>query len=425
MDNEKRKNIIEKALNDINLVNKFNYAFDQAWKPSFFIFIIMYLFILTVSTYFCFELDDIYILLMGLICSIVIPWIIGAIIIYAVVSNSRTGELKMPPGDLKERASKLLYMSAETKKISNKQLKFFSHLCTMAIVVMMCIALIGFHHWEDFGIIGTGVLLGILYLFFYWVSRFLFFILNSYLSHVLHKKIGKFETLYQYTNSSLIEVIDNIKSEERQKIEEEKRRREEEQRIAAANEAEKAFLSLENPQQHTRRVKALADQGSPSACICVVKMLFGETVDPSYTTAEKKESAKDMKNYLQKIPYSNRNVEIKFMLLYSQVMTETLVVDEWRKVLKSARDLKKYGELSEEYGGYLNALIQVLVEHIDEKEREEVEREREIEVLKNRIVADMLERERQEKLAAEAKRKKEDDEWWDMMYMNPIDTDGI
>ena len=184
-------------------------------------------------------------------------------------------------------------------------------------------------------------------------------------------------------------LISNKKKADKERAEAKKaeaQRIEKERRAQLAQEAEEQWKSIENPEEDEVLVKQLADEGSPSACAYIGKKMYADYTVNSYTNSERKWIFKQIKEYLSVSALAG-DVDSDFLILSITVQTISTDADNWRDLLKKAREIKKSGKLSEEYAESCDVLIETIIdcvnraEELDNKAKEDAKRQP---VLKNK-----------------------------------------
>ncbi len=163
--------------------------------------------------------------------------------------------------------------------------------------------------------------------------------------------------------------------QERKKAEEEVERVRQ-GKLRIASEAEAQFQTLKNLENNKKLVEALADKGSPSACLYFGRILYQKFITEALTKSEKEKLAAQCKSYF-KVSADTGNMEAKYLLLAIRTTTESNKLEAWLQYLNEAREIKKSGKLPEMYHDSLDGLINSLIEVVDrtEKMRKDAKRE--------------------------------------------------
>ncbi len=129
--------------------------------------------------------------------------------------------------------------------------------------------------------------------------------------------------------------------------------------------AEAEFLKLmEQGNEDYDTIKNLANDKSPSACLYIGRAMYQEWLTEPLTINEKEDLANKIEDYL-KIPAKENNTEAKFLLLSIDVSMNGHNIDDWERLLKEARAIKRSGSLPENFMPACDILIKSIVDVID------------------------------------------------------------
>lgn len=198
----------------------------------------------------------------------------------------------------------------------------------------------------------------------------------SIFSHLVYKK----RKIKEYSEIVRDKIISYENAEKAKKAEEKKQKKLEKEKAKQKAEEEKlekakALYEKARDTENDELMEEAAELRHPEACLEMGKKHFYTLTTEALTNEERTELGKKVENYLEKaLPLG---VEPKFLLCGVRVYTDSHNKEEWEKLLAEIREIKKSGQLPENYSPLCDMLLTTVVETIDRldaKIKEELER---------------------------------------------------
>lgn len=319
-------------------------------------------------------------ILVAVAATVLVPFALNLIITILVSVLGPSGKAQATSGSMQKRADALLDRCQKANyKVSLPD--FNAAKLTTALYAVGCIVFFVYFVLEAgktdpaykdtinetmfLGMVATAGLLVLLMV----ILRKLLGALNKLLfsfskENQLPGQIKQFRNECEKEEKERKEHFRKLQEQEEKKREKEAKKRREEQERKRKEEAKEIYaqaIAGETPDADL--IQKAADMGDPNACLFVGKEILDEWASGLYTDEEKEELAKKAAGYLKN---ATDTTEGKFLWIFSRINYESNKKPGWESILRQLREIRKSGDLPEQYEESCELAIKQVVRAVDD-----------------------------------------------------------